>query len=772
MKTDPIDELTLSEEQLQLSVERLRLAFQTSPDSIIILRLDDGVFIDVNEGFVRQSGYAPAEAIGRSISEIGLWSDSQDRLGVLGELRSRGRVENHKVRFRLKSGRTRVVLLSAVLIQLRGESHVLAIARDIEDLERAQIQLRDSEALFKSVLRTAPVGIGMVCDRVFHWVSPPLCDLLGYTDTELIGHSTRMFYPDDREFVAVGDKLRAGIRECGVGRAETCWLRKDGTPLSILLSASALREGNPAAGLVFSAVDISAQKTAEAALRASEERTRLLLDTIQQGVLESDRDGRVVYSNPAAAKIMEKNRQELTGSFIWDLIPQPGSPEGVRRWFEQLWRERPTPHPIELTHPRRDGSEARTVVEWQFKHDGDGQPCGIVLLINDVSEKTRLEDRLRQAQKIEAVGQLAGGVAHDFNNLLTPIIGYSEMLLYSTPEGDPRHPQLSEVLKAAERARKLVQQLLAFGRKQMFEMKVLGLNQVLEGFWHILRQAIREDITLTIRPEAGLTRVRGDQSQIEVAVMNLVVNAQDAMPRGGQILIETANVAFDEDYCRSHPPSRPGAYVMLAISDTGEGMNAEVQRHLFEPFYTTKKMGRGTGLGLATVYGITKQHNGFIWTYSEVDRGTTFKIFLPSVDEPVEPETPDTPVTLTSRRGGETILLMEDNPMVCELVRTILVRAGYQVLTPAGIEACRQLFDQRHDTIDLLLSDVVMPVLSGPQLYRELVLQKPGLKVLYMSGYTEEIIASHGILDLGGQFIQKPITYHSLTAKVREVLDN
>ncbi|HNX98208.1 MAG TPA: ATP-binding protein, partial [Candidatus Aminicenantes bacterium] len=553
---------------------------------------------------------------------------------------------------------------------------------------------------------------------------------------------------------------------------ETRWLRKDGTQLSVLLSASALREGNLQAGSVFSAVDISAQKTAETALRASEERTRLLLDTIQQGVLESDRDGRVIYSNPAAAKISEKSRQELAGSFIWDLVDLPGGAEGLRRRIEQLWRERPDPHPIEFTHLRRDGNEARIIVEWQFKRDSSGQPCGFVLLINDVSEKTRLEDRLRQAQKIEAVGQLAGGVAHDFNNLLTPIIGYSEMLLYSTPESDPRHNQLHEVLKAAERARKLVQQLLAFGRKQMFEMKVLDLNQVLEGFQHILHQAIREDIELTIRPETGLTHVRGDQSQIEVAVMNLVVNAQDAMPRGGKILIETANTAFDEEYCRCHPPSHPGTYVMLAISDTGEGMSAEVQRHLFEPFYTTKKMGRGTGLGLATVYGITKQHNGFIWAYSEVGQGTTFKIFLPSVDEPAEPEMPDTPATTAGRHGGETILLMEDDPTVCELVRTILVKAGYQVLTPAGIEACRQLFDKQGDAIDMLLSDVVMPELSGPQLYRELVHRKPSMKVLYMSGYTEEIIASHGILDLGGQFIQKPITTHSLTAKVREVLDS
>jgi len=381
------------------------------------------------------------------------------------------------------------------------------------------------------------------------------------------------------------------------------------------------------------------------------------------------------------------------------------------------------------------------------------------------------EEQLRQAQKMEAVGRLAGGVAHDFNNILSAILSYSSLALSELAPTDSLHGDLIEIMRAAERAGQLTRQLLAFSRRQMLEPRIVDLNQVLAGLHQMLRRLIGEDIELRNALAPDLYRVRVDVGQIEQVVLNLVVNARDAMPRGGRLTIETANVLLDEQYAREHVEISPGPHVMLAVSDTGMGMDRDTQARVFEPFFTTKEQGKGTGLGLSTVFGIVKQSGGSIYVYSEPDKGAAFKIFLPSAGKGRSTSEPRMPAVI-DKHGGETVLVVEDDDQVRAVVLSILRRAGYVLLEANGAAQALSLVEQSPQEIQLLLTDVVMPGLSGPELARELKSRRPKLRVLCMSGYTDDAVLQHGILEAEMAFIQKPLTPDSLLRRVREVLES
>ena len=382
------------------------------------------------------------------------------------------------------------------------------------------------------------------------------------------------------------------------------------------------------------------------------------------------------------------------------------------------------------------------------------------------------ERQLVQSQKLEAVGRLAGGISHDFNNLLTVILGYSEIMARQLNEGDPLRRNLEEIIRASERAAALTRQLLAFSRKQVMQPKVFDVNTVVTDLEKMLRRMIGEDIELRVSLQEDLGNIKADPVQLEQVIMNLAVNARDAMPKGGKLSIETTNVHLDESYARDHVSVEPGHYVMLAISDTGCGMNAEIRQRIFEPFFTTKAPGKGTGLGLSMVYGIVKQSGGNIWVYSEEGRGTTFKIYFPRVTETAE-EYKRVPATIEAPRGSETILLVEDSDWVRKLARQILERAGYRVLEASSADAAIRISEAGHNgtKIDLLLTDVVMPGMSGNDMSKQLLAKRPDLPVLYMSGYTDDAIVQHGVLEPGINFIQKPFSPDALALKVREVLD-
>ena len=381
-----------------------------------------------------------------------------------------------------------------------------------------------------------------------------------------------------------------------------------------------------------------------------------------------------------------------------------------------------------------------------------------------------LEEQLRQSQKMEAIGRLAGGVAHDFNNLLSVVLSYSELLIADLKEGDPIRDDIEEIRRAGTRAASLTRQLLMFSRQQVIEPKVLDLNEVLSAMEKMLRRLVGEDVELTSVPGAALGRVRVDPGSIEQVIMNLAINARDAMPTGGKLSMETANVTLDEEYARGHLSAKPGSYVMFSMTDTGTGIEKAMLTRIFEPFFTTKEQGKGTGLGLSTVFGIVQQSGGNVWVYSEPGMGTTFKVYLPTVDDVAEAAEP--PRGLTTLRGSETILLVEDEEQVRNVVRGILRRHGYTVVEAASAGEALLLSEQHVGPVHLLLSDVVMPHMSGPELAKRLVHSRPEMKVLCMSGYTDDAAVRHGVIDAAFAYLQKPITVEALTRKVRDVLDS
>jgi len=387
-------------------------------------------------------------------------------------------------------------------------------------------------------------------------------------------------------------------------------------------------------------------------------------------------------------------------------------------------------------------------------------------------EQTRqLEDQLRQSQKMEAIGKLAGGIAHDFNNLLTAVSGYAELLQARFAAADPGRVYADEILRSSQRASQLTRQLLAFSRRQVLQPRVLDLNVVVRGVEGLLRRLIGEDIELKASLDPGLGSVKADQGQIEQIIMNLAVNGRDAMARGGTLTIETRNVDLDDAYLQVHGRARRGPHILLSVSDTGCGMDAAVQAHLFEPFFTTKEQGKGTGLGLATVYGIVKQSEGDIWVYSEPGRGSAFKIYLPRVDAPPEAP-PRSPTRLRPRKGTETVLLAEDAEVLRRLLREILGQNGYTVLVAGNGEEALRASGDHPGPIHLLVTDMVMPVMSGRELVSRLGPLRPEMKVLYMSGYTEEAIASRGVFGPGTAFLEKPFSPDALVRKIRETLDS
>jgi PAS domain S-box-containing protein len=509
------------------------------------------------------------------------------------------------------------------------------------------------------------------------------------------------------------------------------------------------------------------QRRAAEALRTSEERYRELVENANDIIYTQDLEGNFTSLNAAGERLTGYTREEILRKSMRDIL----APEQIELSREMIARklggQTLTTYDLEIT--AKDGRRLALEVSTRLLYQG-GKPVGVQGIARDVTQRKELEDQLRQAQKMEAVGRLAGGIAHDFNNLLAVLMGYSELMLDRLEPGDQLHKSAAEIGKAAERAATLTRQLLAFSRKQMLAPTVLDLNGVLSEMQDLLRRLIREDVQLRFAPGAGLGRVRADRGQLEQVILNLALNARDALPHGGKLTVETQNVELDAQYARRRAVVQPGSYVLLAVSDNGLGMDAQTQAHVFEPFFTTKEKGKGTGLGLATVYGIVKQSGGYIWVYSEPGHGTAFKVYLPRVQAPVEASKP-APAPNVATRASETILLVEDQEGVREVAREFLEATGYRVLESRSPADAVRIAQEFSGEIHLLLTDVVMPEMGGRELADCVQRLRPQMKVLFMSGYTDDAIVHHGVLDPDTAFLQKPFARGSLEQKVREVLE-
>ena len=494
------------------------------------------------------------------------------------------------------------------------------------------------------------------------------------------------------------------------------------------------------------------------------------------GMVMIDKDGTFKYINPKFRELFGYDLNDIPNGKTWfrKAYPDPTYRHHViSTWIDDLEGFKSgEKRPRTFTVTCKGGTEKIiNFIPVQLETRENLIACeDITELKRAEEEKAVLQEQLRQSQKVEAIGRLAGGIAHDFNNLLTVIKGYSQLSSFELKEGDPLRVNIDEIQNAAERAASLTRQLLAFSRRQVMEMKVLDLNTLLRDLEKMLRRVIGEDIEMVIQLAEDLGRVRADVGQIEQVIMNLAVNAKDAMPSGGKLTIETANVELDESYARSHVDVRHGHYVMFSVSDTGVGMTPEVRERIFEPFFTTKERGKGTGLGLSTTYGIVKQSEGHIWVYSVQGKGTTFKIYLPRVNEPLE-EIRKEVLKEELPRGNETILIVEDEEEVRKLAGKILEKQGYRILETFNGDDALVACEKRKSPIHLMLADIVMPGMSGSELAKLLIPLYPEIKILYMSGYTDNAIVRHGVLEKGVNYIQKPFTMEGLARKVREVLD-
>ena len=521
-------------------------------------------------------------------------------------------------------------------------------------------------------------------------------------------------------------------------------------------------------GLLGISRDITERKRAEEEIRVSQQKLRTHFEHTPLAVVEWDLEFRVTAWNPSAERIFGYSRDEAMGQHASFTVPPL-----YRQHVDQVWTELLKQSGGERSTNDNITKNGRHIsCEWYNTPlvDDSGRVLGVASLVQDVTDRVALEDRLRQSQKMEAVGRLAGGVAHDFNNLLTVILGYAQILADGVPAGSRLADGTKQIKSAADRAAGITRQLLAFSRKQVLSPRIINLNDTMMNLDSLLRRLIGEDIQVLTVPDNDLGSVKADPGQIEQVIMNLALNARDAMPNGGKLTIETANAQLDSAYASEHQPIAPGRYVMLAVSDIGEGMSAEVQARIFEPFFTTKEVGKGTGLGLSTVYGIVKQSGGYIWVYSEPGRGTAFKIYFPCVDQAAETLGVEKRPS-DALRGTETVLLVEDDAQLRQLSSSVLAHCGYRMLVANGPEEGLAIAKSNHKDIRLLITDVVMPGMNGRQLAEQILRDSPNMKVLYISGYTNNAIVHYGVLDTGLWFLPKPFTLSALIGKVREVLD-
>jgi two-component system cell cycle sensor histidine kinase/response regulator CckA len=640
---------------------------------------------------------------------------------------------------------------------------ICGVATDISARQRAEQAHRDSEARYRALFEYAPYGI-VIADRASYYVdaNPGMCRMLGYSHDELVGlNAADIVVPS--EVPEIGVALTAIAASPDYHR-EWQFRRKDGSTFAADVIAAGMPDGN----LMGIIRDVTERNRATTALRAAEERMRYALEAASVGIWDLDYTSGILQWSENMMVQHGVPPGKFGGTF--EAFVATIHPDDREATLAGIGKALASGKDFTVVYRtlRPDGTVRWLSGSGRVQRGEHGEPIRATGISLDVTDRHALEEQYHHAQKMEAVGRLAGGVAHDFNNLLTAILGYCELLLEDLPANDRSRADIGEIHKAGLSAAGLTRQLLAFSRKQIIEPTLLDLNTVVREMRAMLGRLIGEDVRIVLAlRDAAL--VMADRGQVEQIVMNLAVNARDAMPRGGILTIETANVELDENYPNTHFAVAPGSYVVLTVTDTGTGITPEVQARLFEPFFTTKDPGKGTGLGLATVHGIVTRSGGSVNVYSEMGKGTSFKVYFPrATDADMVVEVP--PLAVRPHSGAETVLLVEDAEGLRELTKRLLERQGYAVLVAANADEAVRLFEQ-NPSIALLLTDVVMPGVSGPELTRRLAEQRPELRVVYMSGYTEEAIVHHGVLNPGIAFLHKPFTSEALGRKIREALD-
>jgi PAS domain S-box-containing protein len=755
-------------EQLRESEEQYRSLFECTPLPAWVYDLETRRILSVNESAVRHYGYTRAELLQLRTDDLDTERGASSAAGGATVSLGSGDIRRH----RRKDGSEIAVEVFSNGVLFRGHTVQLVVANDISERLRTQAALEDRERRFTQIADTIN-EVFFVCDVRFlemMYVSPAYEKVWGRTCRSLYDAPESFLEPvaskDRAAFLAYIAELQQGRVP---GEIELSLRHANGEVRHVLMRAAPVRNEH---GEVYRisgvALDITARKQAEDALRLSEERFRALVEHSGDAIALLDASGTITYASVSSERIFGYDVGELVGREVVDLL----HPEDSIAARQQLSPVPGGQHEVTILRARfqkRDGSWRRG--EGTLRNRlSDPAVNALVLNFRDVSDQHLLEQQFRQSQKMEAVGQLAGGVAHDFNNLLTAITGFAELMRYDLPVRDSQRESLDEITYAADRAAQLTRQLLAFSRQQVLQPRVIELNGVVTGVNKMLQRIIGDDVTLSVALNATAGDVLVDPGQLEQVILNLCLNARDAMPKGGRITIETTNVELDETDLLDQDPVVAGEYVMLSVTDNGTGMTEDVKRHLFEPFFTTKPQGKGTGLGLATVYGIIKQSDGHVRVESEIGRGSTFEVCLPRVRDGATSAPAD--VMWGETRGGdENILLVEDDDAVRHLAKTVLQQAGYRVSEASGAASALRVFESYPGRFALLITDVVMPGLSGPDLAKDLCARDGDLRTLFMSGYSDDTVLRHGVLAPDVSRLQKPFTPRNLLVKVREVME-
>jgi PAS domain S-box-containing protein len=729
----------------------------------------NGTLVDVNEAGARMLGYSRDELL----AECARWAELTAPGSRKADEEATARLVAEgvtppwdKVMLR-KDGSCLSLLATAAVLD---DVHVLGIALDMTERKRAEAAALTEQVRFQALVEHSVDGVLLsTAEGVIVYASPSVAKMFGRAGTELVGTNLRRYtHPDD--LAAAADHRRRLLDRSSTPPAVRRLVRPDGTVRWIEVIATNLLDRPEIGAVVANVRDVTDRKAVDDALVVSQQRFAALFESGIIGIVVADVSGRVYQANDTFLTMLGYTRDDLTGLDWRKATPPEWAPWGVET--AGLLQRFGRAVPREKEYFRKDGTRVPVLVGVAAVR-GSEQMISFSL---DLTERKKaaeaiaaLDAQFRQAQKMEAVGRLAGGVAHDFNNILSVILSYADALMMEHEPGHPSRADVEQILKASERATVLTRQLLMFSRQQVIEPKVLDLNEVISDVQKMLRRLVGEDVALVSRLSSSIGKVRVDRGSIEQVLMNLAVNARDAMPAGGTLTIESSDAVLDEAYVREHLGAKAGRHVLLAVTDTGTGMDEATQAHVFEPFFTTKERGKGTGLGLSTVFGIVQQSGGRIGFESEPGKGTCFQVYLPVVDaEGVRPSR--APAAPTTPRGSETILLVEDDEQLRAVARAVLERGGYRVLVaPDGREALA-LSEKYPGPIDLLLTDVVMPHLRGPELAGRIAATRPATKILCMSGYTDDAFR-RGELGPGIAFLPKPITPTTLTKKVREVLD-
>jgi PAS domain S-box-containing protein len=762
------------ETALRESEQRYRKLFASNPHPMWVFDVETLAFLEVNDAAVAHYGYSREEFLKMTIKDI---RPQEDIPGVLATLS--GAECGYKIggtsRHRKKDGTVMYVDIAAYRFMQQGKLVSLILANDLTEHVRAEGAVRRSEAELRSFVEKSPFGIfrSSIEENRFLEVNPALVKMLGYASAEEL-LSTRLtediyINPQEREKI-----LTPLLRDGGFSGIECQCRRKDGAVGTLCFSGRLIQDPI-AGGRVFEGIveDVTERTKAEKEIKRQAEFLQLMLDAMPYPVFYKDRQGRYLGCNRAFEQFYGMLREQITGKTVYEVAPKELADVYARtdnELFTQMGKQI-----YEGRVQCADGVRRDVIFQKGTFEGPDGQLAGLVGVVIDITERKReeekrraLEQQLLQAQKMEAVGRLAGGIAHDFNNLLMVIQSYTEMLQDSLPAHDSLQTNTQQIIKAAGRAVSLTGQLLAFSRKQISVPVVLDLNAVIDETAKMLMRLIGEDIEFRLHSAESLWATEADPDQIVQVLMNLCVNARDAMPQGGTLTIETRNVTVGEEGIGRRPYLSPGDYVTLSVTDTGTGISEDAQEQIFEPFFTTKEVGKGTGLGLAMVYGIVQQSGGYVWVDSEPGQGACFSICMPRSKGVIASDTPAKADART--RGTETLLVAEDEEALREAICGYLRDLGYTVLAASSGQQALSAASEHQGRIDLLITDVVMPQMSGRELSQVLGSLRPDLKTIHMSGYTDDAVLRHGIQDMDATFLQKPFNLRTLARKVRDTL--